>query len=443
MEPPFGLDTQLALRVFVLEEFHMSALMISFLMAAVLISDFIGALNANLTPPFRPSQQESPTGSTRTDRETGVSEFDRLRTEGFNAVYNIDYKTARERFLQMTRLAPDHPAGYVYLANTLWLETLYQGRRLTTSVYTGGSFYAQDKDEDKVDQKRNGDFNDLIRQALAATRARLAKDPKDKEALYYNASALGIRAAYGTSVKRSFLRAIGDANESIKIQRQVIKLDPEYIDAYLSIGLYEYVIDSLPTGFRIAARLAGLKGSKQKGIEDLERVTERGKYNADDARVVLLGIYSKENQLDRALKIISYMVKQYPRNYLFGVERASMLYRTGHAEDGARAFADLLKDERVAGQAVDLVNYQWGESLLAKQDYAAAIARYKEVQRWPKSDQGLISLAHLHVGEALDALGKRDEAMAEYQVVLKRENVFDSHKLAAQYVKKPYVAAKS
>src|SRR6266852_87971 len=49
---------------------------------------------------------------------------------------------------------------------------------------------------------------------------------------------------------------------------------------------------------------------------------------------------------------------------------------------------------------------------------------------WPKSDQGLISLAHLHVGEALDALGKRDEAMAEYQVVLKRENVFDSHKLA-------------
>ena len=102
-----------------------------------------------------------------------------------------------------------------------------------------------------------------------------------------------------------------------------------------------------------------------------------------------------------------------------------------------------MKDDRVAGQAVDLVNYQWGESLRGLHDYAAAISRYKEVHRWPKSDQGLISLAHLHVGEALDALGKRDEAMAEYQVVLKRENVFDSHKLAGQYVKKPYVAAKS
>lgn len=382
--------------------------------------------------------QESPSGSSRVE----LSDLERLRTEGFNAVYNIDYKTARERFMQMTRLAPDHPAGYVYLANNVWLETLYQSRRLSTSVYTGESFYSQDKDEDKVDAKRDRDFNDYIRQAMAAARARLAKNPKDTEALYYSASALGIRAAYGTSVKRSFTRAIGDANESIKLQRQVIKLDPEYIDAYLSIGLYEYVIDSLPGGLKFLARLAGLKGSKQKGIEHLELVTQKGKYTADDARVVLLGIYSKENQLDRALEVITYMTKQYPRNYLFGVERASMLYRTNRAEEGARAFSDLLKDEQVAGQATDLVNFQWGDALIGKQDYTGAIARYKEVQRWPKSNAGLVSFAHLHVGEALDALGKREEAMAEYQMVLKRENVFDSHKLAEQYVKRPYVAIK-
>jgi len=420
----------------------MSAALTCFMMAGLLISNPIAASIATAVSPVPVSRQESPTGSPKADHATAVSEFARLRTEGFSAVYNIDYKTARERFLQMTRLAPDHPAGYVYLANNLWLETLYQSRRLTTSVYTGGSFYSQDKDEDAVDQRRDRDFNDFVRQALAAGRARLLKNPKDVEALYYNASALGIRAAYGTSVKRSFTRSIGDANESIKIQRQVIKLNPEYIDAYLSIGLYEYVIDSLPGGLKFLARLAGLKGSKEKGIEHLELVTRQGQYTADDARVVLLGIYSKENRLDRALEIISYMAKQYPRNYLFGVERASMLYRTGHAEEGARAFADLLKDERVGGQATDLVNFQWGEALLAKQDYAGAIARYKEVQRWPKSEASLVSLAHLHVGEALDALGKREEAMAEYQVVLKRENIFDSHKLASQYVKRPYVAVK-
>lgn len=421
----------------------MSAVLVSFLIMGLFVSSSVVRASVRVTPPVQASLQESAGGPPKTDQPPDQSEFDRLRTEGFNSVYNIDYKTARERFLQMTRLAPDHPAGYVYLANNLWLETLNQSRRLSTSVYTGGSFYSQEKDEDAVDQKRDREFNDLIRQALAATKAKLAKNPKDVEALYYNAAALGIRAAYGTSVKRSFTRSIGDANDSIKIQRQVIKLDPEYIDAYLSIGLYEYVIDSLPGGWKFLARLAGLKGSKEKGIEHLELVTRQGKYTADDARVVLLGIYSKENQLDRALNVISYMVKQYPRNYLFGVERASMLYRAGRVEDGAQAFADLLKDPRVSAQALDLVSFQWGEALRDKQDYAGAIVRYKEVQRWAKSDQSLVSLAHLHVGEALDALGKRDEAMAEYQVVLKRENVFDSHKLATQYVKKPYAAAKS
>lgn len=411
----------------------MFAVLISMSVAGLLISNsFLQVLEG------RACSQQAPPSST-----PGLADFDRLRTEGFDAVYNLDYPGACERFLQMTKLASGHPAGYVYLANTLWLEGLFQLRRLSTSVYTGGSFYSQEKDEDKVDPKRDREFNELIRQALTAARARLLKNPKDVEALYYQAAALGIRAAYGTSLKRSFVRSMGDANDSIKIQRQVIKLDPNYVDAYLSIGLYEYIIDSLPFGWRLLARFAGLRGSKSKGIEHLELVTRSGKYAADDARVILLGVYTKEKQPDRALEIISYMAKQYPRNYLFGVERASMLYRMGRAEEGARVFADLLKDDRVAGQAADLVNYQWGESLLAKADYDSAIARFKEVQRSSKSDAGMISLAHLHAGEALDALGKRDAALAEYQTVLKRENVFDSHKLATQYVKKPYVAAKT
>jgi tetratricopeptide (TPR) repeat protein len=373
---------------------------------------------------------------------TDAAEFDRLRNEGNDAVYNMDYQVARDRYQQMTKIAPDHPAGYVYLANNLWIETLNQSRRLTTSTYTTGSFYSQDKDEDKVDPKRDREFNDLIKQAMAATRARLLKNKDDAEALYYEAAAFGLRAGYGTTVKRSFARAIGDANDSIQIQRQVIKIDPNYSDAYLSIGLYEYVIDSLPFSWRLLARLAGLKGSKKKGIEHLEMVTQKGKYTADDARVVLIGIYTKEGQPERALEMISQLATKYPRNYLFGIERAGMLYRMGRSDEGSRAFDGLLKDDRIASQAADLINFQWGEALTTKGDYAEAINRYNEVKRWPKSDEGLVSLSHLHAGQALDAVGKRNEALVEYQTVLKRENIFDSHKLASQYVKKPYIPAK-
>lgn len=413
----------------------MRAVPISILLAGMLISTSIAGVPL--------PTQASPKKTCVTEPLANASEFDRLRTEGFDAVYNLDYQTARERFLKMTLIAPDHPAGYVYLANNLWLETLFQHRRLSTSVYTAGSFYTQDKDEAKADKKRDDEFYELIRKALAVTRKRLVKNPKDCEVLYYEASAYGIRAAYNTSVKRSFMLAIGDGNDSVNIQKQVISLDKTYVDAYLSIGFYEYVIDNLPTfPWKVAARLAGLKGSKKEGIKHLEQVTREGKYTADDARVLLLGIYSKENESARALEIISYLAKEYPQNYLFGVERASMLYRAAKYDEGSAAFAGLLKDQRVAAQAGDLVNFQWAESLLAKGDYQAAVDRYAEVKRWPKSAAELVSLSHLHSGQALDALGKRDQALAEYQTVLKRDNVFDSHKLASQYVKKAYAPSK-
>src|SRR5438034_923519 len=132
----------------------MRAAVISLSLIGLLVSNTVAAVSVTANS-NRASQRDSSAGTTTTKAADEISEFDRLRTEGFDAVYNIDYKTARERFLQMTKIAPDHPAGYVYLANNLWLETLFQSRRLTTSVYTGGSFYAQDKSEDQVDQKRD------------------------------------------------------------------------------------------------------------------------------------------------------------------------------------------------------------------------------------------------------------------------------------------------
>jgi tetratricopeptide (TPR) repeat protein len=215
------------------------------------------------------------------------------------------------------------------------------------------------------------------------------------------------------------------------------------MDAYLSIGLYEYVIDSLPFIWRLLARVAGLRGSKKKGIEYLELVTQKGKYANDDARVLLIGIYTKEKKPERALEIISHLAGKYPRNYIFGVERANMLYRMGRHEEGSKVFSELLKEPTIAQTALDLINSQWGDALMSRGDYATAVEKYNEVKRWQKSEAGLISMAHLRAGQSLDALGKRTEAVAEYQAVLKRENVYDSRKLAEQYLKKPFVPARS
>jgi hypothetical protein len=414
------------------------------LFVALLLTLAIFSSTIAAKPQSQAAAQTQTVNNAAKDNLSNVSaEFDKLRSEGNDAVYNLEYKLAREKFERMVKIAPEHPAGYIYLANNLWLEWLNSSRRLSASLYNGDSFYQQDAEEDKFDPKRDKEFNDLIRQAITVAKARVQKNPEDTEALYYQGAALGLRAGYSVTVKRSFRRAMGDANGSIQIQKRVVKMDPNYNDAYLSIGLYEYVIDSLPFIWKTLARLAGLKGSKSKGIEHLELATQKGKFASDDARVILIGLYSREKQPEKALEVISYLAAKYPRNYLLGVERANMLYQRRRKDEGAAAFAALLKNEQIAQAASDHINYQWGESLMTTGDFAAAIERYKEVTRWTKSDKSLVSLSHLHAGQALDALGKREEAIAEYQIVLKLENIFDAHKLASEYVKKPYMDDKT
>jgi predicted Zn-dependent protease len=408
----------------------MRAVQISLLSLAIILVNASNALSY--------AQNQSEQASVVAPKEsvaTNTAELDRLREEGNTALYNTDYKTAEAAYNQMKKLAPDHPAVYVYLANNLWLETLFMSRRLSTTLYSGGSFYETSGKGDKSDPARDKEFESLIKQAMDLTRARLQKNSKDTEALYYQASALGLRAAYETTVRRSFMRAIGDANDSIQIQKQVVKIDPNFTDAYMSIGLYEYVIDSLPFLERLAARAAGLKGSKKKGIEHLEMVVKEGKYTSDDARVLLIGIYTREGKPELALSIITELAQKYPRNYLFGVERANMLYRMGRGEEGDKAFADLLKEPRIAENAYDIVHSQWGDALMTKGNYDEALKRFKEVKQWPKSERGLKTLARLGSGQAYESLSKPAEATAEYEAVLKEENIYDSHKQANERLK--------
>lgn len=407
----------------------MRLLRISLLLALVL------SASTDSSPRGQQTETPSPTGS--------AIEFERLRIDGNIALFDLDYEKARDAFQKMTELAPNNPAGYFYLGNNLWLETLNKSRRLSSSLYSSSSFYSQSAGEESVDLEREGKFNTFIKKAIEVAEARLQINPKDTEALYYKGAAVGIRAAYRLTVKRSFTGAIGDGKESLRIQNKVIKLDPNYTDAYLTIGFYEYVVDSLPLWWRIWARFVGITGSKKRGIELLETVVKSGKYAPDDARVLLIGVYTREHRFEQAKALVDYLAGKYPRNYLLGIERAAMLYRLSRVGEGARAFEVLLKDAHIANVATDVVNYQNGEALIEARNYVSAVERYKAVIDWPRSDRGLVTLAHLRAGQALDALGKRKEAVNEYEMVLGcKSPIYDSHDLARKYQRKPYLPSR-
>lgn len=385
--------------------------------------------------------------------ETDRARFEELRSAGFEALFNLDYESARAKFKEIARLFPSHPAGPQFLAATLWAETLNQSRRLQAAIYSTESFYAQR--DDKVDPRTVEQFRELTRTAAQLAKARLKRDPKDLEALYFLGATEGLKAAFATAVQRSFMSALRDGSSSVDRHREVIKLDPNFHDAELTIGLYDYVVGSLPGPVKLLASIVGTRGSRKRGLLTLQRVAGEGRWAKDDARALLIVLLKREKRYEEALAISRELATRYPRNYLFKLEAADALVsiaaaerRAGRAAEAAQAerealviFDTLLRDRAARESALrplDLIHFRYGEALLTANQPESAAKEFLAAASVAGAEPSLATVAHLQAARAFDLAGKRNDALAHYRIVLTRPAVSDAHDEARQGLKEPY-----
>jgi len=386
--------------------------------------------------------------------ETERAHFESLRKSGLEALYNIDYDKAHRDFKEITQLYPNHPGGYQLLAAALWIKTLYQSRRLQSSLYNSHSFYTNG-DDDKVDPKIIDEFRGLTRDAKRLAEAKLKQEPKNIEALDFLANTEGLKAAFEEAVERRHLAALRDGNDAVNYHREILKMDPKYIDAQITIGLYEYVLGSLPLPIKLVAGVTGYRGSKKKGLAMLEQVAKDGRWARDDAKTVLVLLYTREKRFDDVLTITRELSAKYPRNYLFRLESADALVEiatmkrsqkdvVGAVQAEKEAFAtfdELLRDRNArdaAANAMDLIHFKYGEVLLTAGQNDRAAKEFLATTKLDHAEPGLVTMAHLYAARAYDVSGKRDEALVQYKEVLARPNVYDAHDEARKGLKQAY-----
>ena len=394
------------------------------------------------------AQQSSPW---LTDAER--ARFEELRRSGLDALYNIDYDKAQRDFNEIVKLYPNHPGGYQLLAARVWIKTLYESRRLQVSLYSSESFYTNG--DDKVDPKIVTEFRNFTREAKRLAEAKLKQEPKNIEALDFLANTEGLKAAFEEAVERRHFAALRDGNDAVEHHREVLKLDPKYIDAQLTIGLYEYVVGALPLPVKILAGATGYRGSKKRGLALLEQVAKEGRWSQDDAKTVLILLYSREKRYADVVKLTRELSVKYQRNYLLRLETADALVSLAgvkrkekdvagalQAEQEAFAtFDEMLRDRNVrdtAGRALDLIHFKYGEALLIAGYNDRAAKEFLAVTRVDHAEAGLITMAHLYAARSYDVAGKRNEALAQYKEVLARPNVYDAHDEAKRGLRQAY-----
>ncbi|HET9525484.1 MAG TPA: hypothetical protein VFO99_04920, partial [Pyrinomonadaceae bacterium] len=299
------------------------------------------------------------------------------------------------------------------------------------------------------------EFRNLTREARRLAEAKLKQEPKNVEALDFLANTEGLKASFEEAVERRHFSALRNGNDAVSHHRQVLKLDPTYIDAQITIGLYEYVVGSLPLPVKILAGATGYRGSKKRGLAMLEQVAKEGRWAQDDAKSVLILLYTREKRYADVLKLTRELSAKYPRNYLLRLETADALVALAGVKrkekdlagavqlekEAFAAFDEVLRDRNVrdtAARALDLIHFKYGEVLLLAGYHDRAAKEFLSATKVDRAEPGLVTMAHLYAARAYDIGGKRDDALAQYKTVLARPNVYDAHDEAKRGLQKAY-----
>lgn len=343
-----------------------------------------------------------------------------LETEGYQHVFNYDYEEADQVFRRLDEQFPDYAAGPYGRASTLYMRFAQPIGAMRGSSHRGDRFWDQTAKPDLSPEELEF-FDRSYAESVARCERILARDPDDPLALYYLGASDALRAAWDMTILRSYWGGTRAMSRAVKHHRRVLEIDPEYDDAYQVPGVYEYGIATLPRALRFLARLFGMRGEKERGLEWVTRTANEGERSRWGALWSIALFMQREDRLDEALDAVRRLGEQFPRNPDFALEEAGIHLHhgeTGEAREEVLAFIE----RRDAGfgnfhlAPGGLAELRLGETWLFEENWEEAEAAFSRgLQSSPPPDVRV--MLHFRRGNARDGLGQRQRALFDYNRV--------------------------
>jgi tetratricopeptide (TPR) repeat protein len=346
---------------------------------------------------------------------------------GLKYMYDMDFGAADEVFGRLTARYPDHPVGPYLQAMLPW-------------------WAIQLEPDDPAQDDR---VFDGMERVIDLSERRLKKNPADLDALFFKSGAHALRGRLHAD-RRHWLKAARDGQQSLTALKEVVKRDPDNHDLYFGLGLFHYLADVVPKQHKILRPFARLfpRGDKDRGITELERAMTKGQFVATEAAYSLLQVhYVFEKDYQASLRYALWLRARHPDNSIFHVYEGRIYERLGRFREAARVFQDV-RTRHAKGQSgyTDAMAEQ-ALYLLARVEmwqghHNEALAYIEQLERLTATRPAVTeykALGRLRKGMALDAMGRRQDAVRCYRDVLSMKGGDSGIRSRAKtFLKKPY-----
>lgn len=344
--------------------------------------------------------------------------FDPPVREAFEHFYNMDYSGAVERLERYHRAHPGDPHATALLLDAVIFGELNRRDTLDTSFYLNDGFLGGRHALQEDPQVRDRIFA-LADEAVNEADWRIGRNANDVDALFDRAWARALRCTYVAMVERAFGVGFRLAIKAKDDAERVLQLEPNYADARLITGIYQYVVGALPLPFKLLIGVAGITGSKTNGLAQLRDAGARGTVTGLEARTAMAFFLRRDSHYPEAMELVRAMKHQYPRNFLFCLEEVNLRKDLGEGMAAVEAYRSLLAQAAQPGYFAEprpeLAAFGLGEALRGQHHLQEAAAAYEQSAGARNASPELRVRSLLAAGQCRDLAGERQLALHDYQ----------------------------
>lgn len=367
--------------------------------------------------------------------------LDPVVRDGFQHFYNLDYDGAMQRFEQVAHAHPQDPMAVGYILMDTIFHELYRQDLLDTTYYAREHFLSSGHKSDVPDATREH-IEQLTNEAVSLADARIKANGNDKDAYFARGYAKGMHAAWITLVDHSFTGAARQGLASRNDSEQVLKLDPNYSDAKMAIGIQQFAVATLPRFVRMLVGIAGVGGNKEQGLALLRDSAAHGTATKVESQTALSLFLRHDHRYADAYAVAQNLARQYPHDFLFRLEEANLMKDAGHGPEAIAIYRAVLDDAAKPSYFVEprlqLAYFGLGETQRGQGAYNDAVISYVKASTQPNCSDWMRKRAQLAAGMMYDLLHRREDAMVQYRLAAAPGGDQTQASDARKYMHSPY-----
>jgi hypothetical protein len=242
---------------------------------------------------------------------------------GFEFLYDLNFDTAQAEFSDWKAHHPDDPLGPAAAASAYLFQEFDRLGVLQSELFRDDQAF-QRRGKLAPDPRLKDLFDSELTLAEMLAAKQLAKDAASVDALFATTMVDGLRADYAGLIERKDGASLSYTKKGRKSAEKLLMVDSGCYDAYLALGVENYLLGIKPGPVRWILRVGGANTNRDEGLRELELTAERGNFLKPFAKLLLAVAALRRHDDGNAKLILSELHRQFPDNLLYDQEVARL-----------------------------------------------------------------------------------------------------------------------